>query len=418
MQNHIILVPGFGGFDALGSLQYYDGVTEALEASRYPGFVHYFPNMPTASVLTRAQTLGKWLSKLRVRRAIRPDDSIHLIGHSTGGLDLRQLLINLREEEQACCGAARRTSSIIKQIKTVQFLSTPHRGTALAHHLGGSPARIFASQLLLRVLYEGAHGLRGKGLWALGRGLNRLSPDRRTPNWLDAIIDTLAGCYSKSGDLESAEARGTYSELLRWLLHMASDFSAITDLDPTPCRGSRASPAHAGDSKVAEEVAFINDRRIRVRSIVTRASPALISKRTLFNALHRLTAHAPPRPLQRTCSIRKLWGDHEPYVRISPDENDGLVNSVSQVWPDEAHSCLVPGDHADVIGHFGQQSRDRPEPGREYDLLNAPSGFDSQRFTKLWGDIAAFTRPWEDTQSPSLDAPVERAPLRVCKPGK
>jgi len=335
------------------------------------------------------------------------------------------LLINLREEEQGR-GVAR-TSSIINQIKTVQFLSTPHRGTALAHHLGGSPNRIFASRLLLRVLYEGAHGLRGKGLWALSRGLKCLPPARRTPNWLDAIIDTLEGCYSKSGDLESAEARGTYSELLRWLLHMASDFSAITDLDPTPSHGSRASPAHASDSK--EEIAFIKHRKIEVRSIVTRARPAHTSKWTLFNALHRLTAHAPPWPLQRVCSIQKLWGDPKLYDVLGPHENDGLVNSVSQVWPNANRSYLVEGDHADVIGHFGQQSPDRTEPGREYDLLNAPSGFDSQRFTKLWGDIAKFTQLREDTQSAWLDVPVERqrtasprdtdvAPLRVCKPGK
>ncbi|MFP2924435.1 esterase/lipase family protein [Pyxidicoccus sp. 3LG] len=386
MQSHIMLVPGFGGFDALGSLRYYHGVTEVLESKARAVTVHYFSNMPTASVLTRARALRKWLSELQERRALGPDDPIHLVGHSTGGLDLRQLLIDLREQERA--SGADGTPPIIQQIKTVQFLSTPHWGTALAHHLGGSSLQVFASRLFLRVLYEGAHGLRGMGLGGLGRGLKCLFHPRKTSDWLDAFIDTLVGCYSRTGVLEPAEARGTYSELLRWLLHMTSDFSAVTDLDPAPSSGARRSPAHASDRKVAEELAFIRKHDIRVRSIVTCASPDC--RWTLFHLLHWLTAHALPGSLKRTRSIRKLWGDGEAH-ELRPGDNDGLVNSGSQVWPDEAHSCLLTGDHADVIGHFRSPPPGEPDRFRQYDLLNAPSGFDEQRFARLWEDIAAFT---------------------------
>ena len=416
MQSHIILVPGFGGFDALGSLRYYHGVTEVLAASAHQGVVHYFSNMPTASVLTRAQMLQEWLCKLRERRAIGPNDELHLIGHSTGGLDLRQLLINLREKP---VGDATGMPALIRQIQTVQFISTPHRGTALAHRLGGTPSRIFASRLLLRVLYEGAHGLRGVGLWGLGRGLKRglklLPHDRRTSNWIDAVVDTLVGCYSKAGDLESAEARGTYSELLRWLLHMASDFSAITDLDPMPSHVARPSPAHASESSIEKELAFIKNRGlgapdtspIRVRSIVTRASLDEKAERTLFTFLHGLTADASLRPLQKTFKIRKLQDDGK-WHTLTPPENDGLVNSVSQVWPDADHSRLVPGDHADVIGHFRSSNSNKPDAFHQYDLLNAPSGFTVQRFQELWKDIVAFTVPKQERKPLRRDSAVAR----------
>src|SRR4051794_6530785 len=103
-QTHIVLVPGSGGFDALGQIEYYAGLTPVFEAwatEAEPGSpasratLRYFQNVPTAAVKTRAAMLHDYLIKRVARREFQPGDRIALVGHSTGGLDIRQLLWNL-----------------------------------------------------------------------------------------------------------------------------------------------------------------------------------------------------------------------------------------------------------------------------------------------------------------------------------
>jgi len=44
---HVVLVPGFAGFDALGQLEYYGGITPLFQAWRAENQVlHYFDNFP------------------------------------------------------------------------------------------------------------------------------------------------------------------------------------------------------------------------------------------------------------------------------------------------------------------------------------------------------------------------------------
>ncbi|MFP2960603.1 esterase/lipase family protein [Myxococcus sp. 1LA] len=394
MTSHLVLVPGFGGFDALGSLRYYHCVTEVLQTRNGGCPIHYFPNLPTASVQTRAQALQLWLSELKERRAIGPGDDIHLVGHSTGGLDLRQLLINLRIQQAG--DNSNGASQIIKQLRTVQFLSTPHRGTALAHRLGDAVPKVLAYRLFLRLMYEGARGMRGVGLRSLGRALRPLSPRQDAANWIDAIIDTLKGCDSQEQGLPRALARATYFDLLRWLLNMASDLTVITDLDPEPSPGSIPSPAHAEGHELQNELSFIKQHRIRVRSIVTFAPPSNSWPPTLFRILHALTASNPPQRLRQTKhTIHKLLAPEETQT-LSFADNDGIVNCVSQVWPDADHSYLIQGDHADVMGHFKAkrlqaQASFPATTYNQYDLLNSPADFDRRRFIRLWKEVDRFT---------------------------
>ncbi len=99
---HIVLVPGFGGFDALGQVEYYAGVTSLFQSWRdhNPVVLHYFDNLPTAAVTTRAARLRAYLAKRMARHEILPNDKIVLVGHSTGGLDIRQLICDLHEREK------------------------------------------------------------------------------------------------------------------------------------------------------------------------------------------------------------------------------------------------------------------------------------------------------------------------------
>ena len=68
-RHHIVLIPGFGGFDALGQVEYYAGITELFQDRKTDRAVvlHYFDNFPTAAVVTRAERLRYYLAK-RVTR--------------------------------------------------------------------------------------------------------------------------------------------------------------------------------------------------------------------------------------------------------------------------------------------------------------------------------------------------------------
>src|ERR1051326_444233 len=133
-RHHIVLVPGFAGFDALGHLEYYAGVTP-LFPQLGDAVLHYFDNFPTAAVATRAARLLGWLNKRSARGEIKPEDHITLIGHSTGGLDIRRLILDLDRQPAhvAVDGGARvEPEAVLRAIRRVVFLSVPPWGTNIA----------------------------------------------------------------------------------------------------------------------------------------------------------------------------------------------------------------------------------------------------------------------------------------------
>ena len=72
---HIVLIPGFAGFDALGQLEYYAGVTpqfqqwkNSREGRREDVALHYFDNFPTAAVRTAPLACGVIRRTHRTRR--------------------------------------------------------------------------------------------------------------------------------------------------------------------------------------------------------------------------------------------------------------------------------------------------------------------------------------------------------------
>ncbi len=80
---HIVLVPGFGGFDALGRVEYYAGITRLFQNWKkahgsLPVVLHYFDNLPTAAVVTRATRLRNYLAKRMARSEILESDKIVL----------------------------------------------------------------------------------------------------------------------------------------------------------------------------------------------------------------------------------------------------------------------------------------------------------------------------------------------------
>jgi len=63
-------------------------------------------------------------------------------------------------------------------------------------------------------------------------------------------------------------------------------------------------------------------------------------------------------------------------------DSDGVVPTLSQLHGTVLHATL--GDHLDVIGHFGDATRTPPH----FDWLVTGSGFDHDRFVRVWSAVA------------------------------
>src|SRR5688500_6745704 len=88
MHHDVYFSPGMFGFGRLGSYNYFAHVERELTArfaaagqSRVP---HVIDDRPTASIRRRATRLAE-----TVAATASADGAIHLLGHSTGGLDAR-----------------------------------------------------------------------------------------------------------------------------------------------------------------------------------------------------------------------------------------------------------------------------------------------------------------------------------------
>jgi triacylglycerol lipase len=114
LRTPIVLVHGLFGFDRLQIanytlINYFPGIPEALEKA---GNRVVVPSLsPTAGIAARAAQLKEAIDRAS------PDEPVHLIAHSMGGLDARYMIARL--------GMAPRVLSLTT-------LGTPHRGSAFA----------------------------------------------------------------------------------------------------------------------------------------------------------------------------------------------------------------------------------------------------------------------------------------------
>ncbi len=110
----IIFVHGILGFDSIGfpklglSVDYFRKLPKRLDS--LPVNAH-FPALPAVGTIAqRAQVLAKYIEALGA-------DSVHLVGHSMGGLDCRYAAAHLDPA---------------KRISSVTSIASPHLGTPLA----------------------------------------------------------------------------------------------------------------------------------------------------------------------------------------------------------------------------------------------------------------------------------------------
>ncbi|HET7786625.1 MAG TPA: hypothetical protein VIR81_04745 [Myxococcales bacterium] len=351
----VLFVPGFFGFGAFGHpdrplVEYFAHVEDALlrghlRALRFA--VHQPP--PASSLAARVLSLHAKASELIAAGASR----LHLIGHSTGGLDAR-LLAHPRYT-----GLPER-NELIARIGSLITISAPFRGTPLARRVGrgawlAAPALWFASILASR------HRLRLAGQMGTLFNVVKRAALRQEPTPTDELIAQLA-------DVDEDTAH----QIRRFLGDVAGDHRLIHDItpeameelnrtlegeEPVPPQSFVSVAPHAGFSPMA----FVR-------------SPL---QRLLFDLTWTLTAE--PMPEAPIPDGPWIGGAR---IGLTPTSNDGIVPAWSQTLDGQA-AGLVLGDHLDVIGHSQAAGAT---------FMRSGSSFDEERFRALWRAVARKLR--------------------------
>ena len=429
---HLVLVPGFGGFDALGKVEYYAGITRVFQRWRAgkPVVLHYFDNLPTAAVVTRATRLQSYLAKRMARGEILEDDEVILVGHSTGGLDIRQLISDLHRSKGLDVpvdgGVPVKCDEIRKRVHRVVFLSVPHWGTNIADwvHCHSCLRKAIVTEMCAAVagsqvglLDQIEVGVAGAAVCITAADLPR------------AVQDALAEAneyYGEPSPQRTTEAHEAASELALYVREMASNFQVVEDLTSQRYEGQK-SPAHFDAEQRNQEREQWSDPKIETLSYATVArspfrfltgrpapvwdltnpcaypevskDPQLSAHTDIFYRLcYRACAGGPfERPDQGGELTRRLNG--APHGPLELWDNDGIVNTLSMLWRD-CENVLVAADHLDIVGHYklAKVRRDRRvesgrRPGREYqsyDSLKSDSPFSDNTFEQVWTEIFNF----------------------------
>jgi triacylglycerol lipase len=368
-RHHVILIPGFFAFADLGELRYFHGVRESLgEAFRELQLdfeITEIETLPTASVRFRA---GKVLEAIAAVGGREPGP-IHLVGHSTGGLDARVAVTpHASLATPVDFDAFRRVASIVT-------ISTPHYGTPLASFFGS----VMGQPLLKALASSSIVGLeRGRlpfeSLLKLGGKLAKLDDwlgFKRT--FVDQIYDQLLSDFTD--DRRQA--------LIRFLTAVSEDRALIVQLTPDSLDLFNATTAEPDG--------------ICYGSVITRAArPSILTPfrhqldpyaqalYTVFSLVWLLTSRADKRyyPKLTPEQERALVLAYGELPRLS--DNDGMAPTLSQVWGEVIH--VTQADHLDVVGQYG----DSITPGIHADWLPSSSGFDAAKFAALWRDVAHF----------------------------
>jgi pimeloyl-ACP methyl ester carboxylesterase len=397
----VVLVPGFLGFDALGSFAYFaQGIATAIRVTLEerkklePSELVVVPcnTVPGGSLAERQGYLRKELAEI-VRyygRHTPPGElRVHLFGHSTGGLDAELLTYERplsgpawSEEDRALRGA----------LRSVVTIGAPLAGTHLA------------DSALARLLTTG----RGR---AASDDVSWWSADtlREGPRQLAETL--FAGSRLVGSDLLVGEVlQGALFDgrmLGRFLRSLLLNRQLLGDLRPAFIR--ELVTANRPDDSLAEL------HRARFVTVARNSAKPLPSAQ-LFEALHRLTAqnvsasdhadavlHALDDGL-RSREIPVLGAVMAPSP-LTPAANDGIVNSALQLshWDMQRRTgdkptriaALVVADHVDVLGYFPSSARSHRD--RANGFLTSGSEFREAEFSQLCraiaGEIASGISP-------------------------
>ncbi len=339
--HHVFLIPGFFGFVNFGRLVYFTHVREFLEDAcakqRMNVEIHRVRLKPTASLRVRALELAKIIAEMSP-----PDAPIHLIGHSTGGLDARLLTapgVTLDTELPI--------EALASRVRSVVTVATPHRGTPLAAFFSSRMGHHALRLLSLATITLLRRGRIPVALMARVTGsLLRLAVDRG--NEPAALLDHL------ENELLGTLPDDQRDQIGSFVRDVSGDQALIPQLTPAAM--------DVFDAATADRPG------VRYASVVASAVPPRLKTRLALG----------PRPWKQATYALYTWLHHQ------VGDGDGIVPTASQRRGHVLYEAR--GDHLDVIGHFHGPDHQPPHT----DWLNTGSKFDRAEFEQLWTAVARF----------------------------
>ncbi len=380
MRHHLYLSPGMFGFGRLGSYNYFGHVerelTSRFAAAGHELFVHVINDLPTASIRRRSTRLAETVS-----RSAGADTAIHLLGHSTGGLDARLV------SSPSTCSIPDELLGWLPQLRSVTAMNTPHYGTPLASFFATSKGQHLLaalSMLTFAALTVGERPLRAMSV-ILGslRGGDLAIPLKlvmldRSVAMLNGVIEDACGTDVRSYIAAIEDDQGSMLQLSPESMDLVT--AGFTDR-PGVHYQSTASMSPSPTPR---------------KWMTTLGHPLRSVSLAVFFGLHHLTADIDERyPCARMEGTTPFAGQdlEVQLVRAlgrtpTVEDNDGVTPLRSQLWGSLAWVGL--GDHLDVLGHYrdDEAGDDVPADLRHRDWLTSGSAFSHKQFAGLIDAIA------------------------------
>ena len=320
---HVLLVPGFFGFANLGDFAYFGHIREFLalylKNRGLPGHVRVVTTSPTASLERRAARVLQYLAELLDEQ----DGDVHLIGHSSGGLDSRLLV-----SPGARLPSELDPEKYVSRVKTVVSLSSPHHGSPLATFLAG----LLGPQLLKVISLITIYMLRtGRVPIAAVFHVVRLLSLKRLPIASGTLLNNV---YQ---DLLADFSHERRQALEDFFVEVGTDQTLLSQIGQVGMRTfNEATPDRPG-IRYGSVVTCVPPPGLR-SAWATGLSPFRQATHALFLAFYRISARMTQDPNAHLAS-QQVTALLRAYGRMpSLADNDGMVPTLSQVWGELVHA--------------------------------------------------------------------------------
>ena len=390
MVHRIYLSPGMFGFGHLASYNYFAHVKRALEERLATNGdkvqIHVVDVPPTASVRRRAAIVATHVARTCGEADGGP---IHLLGHSTGGLDARLVASpSVRLPVEA------RDLVWLPRLASVTTMNTPHYGTPLAGFfatLSGQRMLQALSAMTIIGLSVGAPPMAAvSGIIAALGGIDRkLGVEIR-------VLDRAMGALLRAVD----ETRSR--EVRQYLDGIKQDQAAVIQVTPEAMdlfqAGIEDQPGVLYQSTASmappPTAAGWAKKVIRPWDAMSHAVFTTLYELTVGYHDERYPCSAPDAGAAAEATLARAF-ERLPGSRA----NDGVVPIRSQIWGELSWAGYA--DHLDVLGHFKDVSsppradeKETPEEraARHVDWLSSGALFDRAKFAAVMDAIALGLR--------------------------
>ena len=366
MVTHVYLIPGYMGFHSVGSMNYFRRVPELLAellAARgiTDAMIKECPTVPAGSIARRAQRALLQIVEAGGHKA----DNVHIVGHSTGGLDARLL----------CAPGVRLTPGTLEEevgtrIRSVITLSTPHFGAPLAYFLMSLPVR-------RSLEYLGWFGVSGRGRLAAMTLSRIVQLAARSDDWLgrtDTPLDSFVAKVLRRMTLRPDDP------LWEFLTEMRQDQGAGLQLTMESLHLFNAAVADRPGTRYSCVIAIAPPPEYRFpRGAITAVK---LASHAVYRALYAIACRASSQYPYTAMDIEQMnWSGFSSPIPITRTSSDGVVPCQSQAYGRILD--VVLGDHLDVVGQFPNAGGDP-----HADWLPSDAGFDESRFHHVWSLVA------------------------------